>query len=46
MVGATLKEVHGNELSAFGVGFDKAGIAVESVSATSEATYLELKAAT
>lgn len=43
-LGATLKEAHGFELSAFGVGFDKAGIAVEAVSAASEAASIGLRA--
>lgn len=43
-MGAVLKEVRGSELSAFGVGFDKAGIAVESVADTSEAARTGLRA--
>lgn len=43
-LGATLKEARGDALSAFGVGFDKAGIAVESVAAASEAARLGLRA--
>ena len=41
--GATLKEVSGNELSAFGVGFDKAGIAIEAVPAESQAASVGLR---
>lgn len=41
--GATLREVKGNELSAFGVGFDKAGIAFESVPAKSEADIIGIR---
>lgn len=43
-IGATLKEARGIELSAFGVGFDKAGIAVETVNAASEAARIGLHA--
>lgn len=43
-LGATLKEARGNALSAFGVGFDKAGIAVEQVAAASEAARMGLRA--
>lgn len=43
-IGAGLKEVRGNELSAFGVGFDKAGIAVETVEVGSQAAQMGLHA--
>lgn len=43
-LGATVKEARGNELSAFGVGFDKAGIAVESVPTSSVAARIGLRA--
>lgn len=43
-IGARLKEVRGNELSAFGVGFDKAGIAVEHVEPDSRAEAVGLRA--
>lgn len=43
-LGATLKEVRGSELSAFGVGFDKAGIAIETVADSSEVSRIGLRA--
>lgn len=41
-LGATLKEAKGNELSAFGVGFDKAGVAIEVVPSQSQAAHIGL----
>ncbi|MGM9802923.1 MAG: right-handed parallel beta-helix repeat-containing protein [Muribaculaceae bacterium] len=42
-LGATLKEAKGDRLSAFGVGFDKAGIAIESVAQQSQAARMGLR---
>lgn len=42
-LGATVKETKGNELSAFGVGFDKAGVALTIVPADSQAANIGLR---
>lgn len=42
-LGATLKEVKGYELSAFGVGFTQAGIVFEDVPSQSRAAYIGLR---
>ncbi len=38
-----LKKQKGNELSAFGVGFDKAGVAIEVVPSHSQAAHIGLR---